>query len=131
MSSADLPQAARPLSFIYSIGELDDRFTVPLGVAGLPLTDQGSTPGFADPFVSVIARPLSLDFTRYSFGLTRLYGTRIATHTFSTSTAVPAAGNVLHVSVIAGATHQYANGANHPVKMADVLWAFFAPLSLP
>jgi polyhydroxybutyrate depolymerase len=126
-----LPLAVRPMSFVYSVGELDDRYTAATGMPSLPLTDQGAVPGFADPVVRSIARPLQLDHTRYTFASSRLYGTTIATHTYTSSTAAPAGGNMLHVSIIAGATHQYPDGRRHPVKMAEVLWAFFAPLSLP
>ena len=48
-----------------------------------------------------------------------------------TSTAVPSQTNRLYVGVIDGLFHQYPNGINHPVKMAELLWSFFRTQVLP
>ncbi len=123
--------AVRPPSFIYSVGELDDRYTEGLGIPTVPLTDMGASPLFANQIVEPFSTPLQLDRTSYTYSPATLFGTQMGVHSYRSSTAVPAAGNTLHVAVIAGLFHQYPNGDNHPVKMAELLWSFFKPLALP
>jgi polyhydroxybutyrate depolymerase len=126
-----MPLAARPPSFIYSVGEVDPNVTSGWGIPSVPLTDLGASILFSNNIVAPLTTPLQLDRTRYSYGLTSLYGKQVSVHSYSSSTASPAAGNTLHIAVIEGATHEYPNGDNHPVKLPEVLWNFFKPLTLP
>lgn len=126
-----LPQAARPMSFIATVGALDDRFTTPLGLTSLPMTDSGSTETFRNVFARPLADPQRLDESSYSFAATRLYGTDVSVYTYASSEAIPAAGNTLQLAIVAGLHHQYPNGDNHPMKMAELLWSFFRTQALP
>ena len=126
-----LPQAARPLSFIFTVGELDDRFTSALGLAALPLTDSGSTEAFKTLMVRPHTDPQWLDELTYTFSATTLYGTPVSVYTYRTSEALTAQSNTLYVGIIGGLMHQYPNGINHPVKMAEMLWGFFRTQVLP
>lgn len=125
------PVAARPLSFILTVGSLDDRFTAPFGTAALPLTNLSASQPFINVMVKPIADAQQLDETVASFATTSFYGMATSVHTYRVSQATPAASNTLQVGIIDGATHQYPNGDNHPVKMAELLWNFFKTQSLP
>ena len=126
-----LPVAKRPLSFVFTVGEFDDRFFAPLGLTALPLTDVGSGERFKIMLVRPHSSPQQLDDSRYSFGAIQQNGASISTYTYNTSLALPARTNTLYVGIVAGATHEYPNGSNHPLKMAELLWEFFKTRSLP
>jgi poly(3-hydroxybutyrate) depolymerase len=126
-----LPQAARPLSFIFTVGALDDRFTTPFGLPTLPMTDAGGSEAFKSVLVRPHTTPQRLSDTSYSFSVATLYQTPVSIYTYQTSLAQPAATNRLVVGIIGGATHQYPNGDNHPVKMAELLWTQFKTQVLP
>lgn len=126
-----LPLAARPLSFIFTVGELDDRFTSALGVVALPLTDSGSTEAFKTLMARPHADPQQLDESTYTFASTTLYQTALSVYTYQSSQALPAQSNTLYVGIIGGLLHQYPNGINHPFKMAELLWGFFRTQVLP
>ena len=126
---------ARPTSYVFSVGSLDDGFlagdptTPDDDLAELPLDDSLlEVPRFAD-LANVLATGLSLDATQYSYALQSVNGADIATYTFDTSAV--GADNQLIIAVIDGATHQYPNGTNHPVVMAELLWRFFERYALP
>ena len=115
--------AARPMSMIFVVGSMDDRFTENLG-APLPMTDQCSSAVFANRMRGLLGT-LSLAATPCSWQEARLYGQRMSIHQYATSTANPAASNRLYSVVVEGLTHMYPN------YMPDALWTFFSPQSLP
>lgn len=127
----DLPTATRPMSYVATVGTVDDRFMAALGGQTLPLTDSGGSAAFIDVLVKPFADVQLLDPTLYSFAPVALGQTDISLYAYSTSLATPPAGNQLFVALIEGLGHQYPNGKNHPVVMADVLWPFFQSQALP
>jgi polyhydroxybutyrate depolymerase len=127
----DIPTATRPMSYVATVGTVDDRFMAALGGQPLPLTDSGGNAAFINVMVKPFADVQRLDPTLYSFAPVALGQTDISLYAYSTSLAVPPAGNRLYVAVIEGLDHQYPNGKNHPVIMAEVLWPFFESQVLP
>jgi polyhydroxybutyrate depolymerase len=116
--------AARPLSLVASVGTLDDRLTVPLGVDEIPIsaTLLDDFPVFA-AVLGELRAVLQLDET-YTYAEQVVSGKRVGTFTFATSTA--GADNTLTFALIEDAYHVYPNGENHPLVMASGLWTFFA-----
>jgi polyhydroxybutyrate depolymerase len=120
---------ARPLSFVFTIGEVEDGVLEALGIPALPMTETlladypVFTAAMVDPMLATLG--LTSDFV---YSEATMAGKKLSRFTFSTSTR--GASNVLHVVVIEGATHQYPNGTNHPVVIVDPLWQFFSGESL-
>ena len=127
----DIPKATRPMSYVATVGTMDDRFMAALNGQPLPLTDSGGEAAFINVMVRPFADVQLLDPTIYSYAPVVLYGKNISLYAYSTSLVTPPAGNVLFVAVIEGLEHQYPNGKNHPVIMAEVLWPFFQSQVLP
>jgi poly(3-hydroxybutyrate) depolymerase len=115
--------APRPMSMIFVVGSMDDRFTENLG-SPLPMTDQCAAQVFANRMQGLLGT-LSLAATPCSWQEAQLYGQRMSIHQYTGSTAVPAASNRLYSVVVEGLTHTYPN------YMPDALWSFFSPQSLP
>ena len=53
------------------------------------------------------------------------------TSQFSFSSSAIGANNTFHAVIIEGLEHEYPNGLNHPVRLADVLWQHFKNVTLP
>lgn len=128
LSMAATP-ATRPMPFVFSAGEVDDRVTTKLGIAALPLderfmTDYPMITSLFDAYRTVLQLGPA-----YAFRSETIAGQMVARFTFEDSTV--GAANVLEVLVIEGLRHQYPNGTNHPVNMPDVLWPFFSAHALP
>jgi polyhydroxybutyrate depolymerase len=115
--------APRPMSMIFVVGSMDDRFTDGLG-APLPMTDQCNVQAFTTRMQGLLGT-LSLAATPCSWQEAQLYGQRMSIHQYAASTANPAASNRLYSVVVEGLTHSYPN------YMPDALWTFFSPQSLP
>lgn len=116
--------AARQMSMIYAVGDQDDRYTDGRSVATLPLHDVGTVPIFlamVQPFLGTT----SLASSPYTWQQATLYGDLMSIYEYRSSTAIPAAGNVLYTAIIQGLTHRY------PSYMPDALWSFFRDQSLP
>lgn len=123
--------ASRPLSVIWSVGELDPEQSVALGYANgmIPLTaDLGTNPRFQNRIELPYTHMLNLDRTKTHSQLTA-WGSLISHFAYTTSLA--GAGNTFNGYVIQGLAHEYPNGKNHPVRMADALWEFFRTQALP
>ena len=131
--AAGLPAVAgpaqRPAPVVFTVGSLDDRFLIPLGLASLPLDESFLQIPQVQSAMGTIALDVQLDDTRYTFAPTPVQGQLVPTFTYSHS--LVGATNSFTVAVIEGATHQYPNGTNHPLVMADALWSFFSRHSLP
>lgn len=126
--SVDPVPAARPIPMVLSIGSLDDRFTVPMGLAELPVDESFVTlPAFA----TIVERYLTVlqlrDAHTYSENMAGMR--TVARFVYAESTV--GADNQLQLAVIEGLHHQYPNGVNHPVSAPDALWQFFEMYSLP
>jgi polyhydroxybutyrate depolymerase len=116
----DAVPAAQPMRFVFTVGERDDRFTVPLGVEAIPLDESAITTGWLAGMSYKYSVMLGLD-TSYTFSAPVIAGRTIARF-----------DNTLYTfGVIEGAGHIYPNGRNHPVVLANVLWEIFQTESLP
>lgn len=121
--------ATRPISMIFSVGSMDDRFTGPAGVTELPLTEGELA---ALPlFQGILGRYLTaLQLAQdYVFEPMSVGGKQVARFVFTTSSA--GATNRFEAVVLEDLSHQYPNGTNHPLAAADALWTFFEPQRLP
>jgi poly(3-hydroxybutyrate) depolymerase len=116
--------AVRPLPFVFSVGELDDRFTGNYGVSTIPVapTVYQDIPSFYGDTAAPMLTVTQIDST-YQYWENPINGANIANFFFPNS--LVHASNVYWTMIIQGAGHQYPNGTNHPVVMADVLWKFF------
>jgi polyhydroxybutyrate depolymerase len=120
--------AVRPAPALFTVGSLDDRFLVPLGLPSLPLDETFLDVPHVGEAMSRIAAELLLEDV-YAFAPVPIQGHPVPVFTFDQS--LVGADNVFLAAVIEGATHQYPNGTNHPLVMADALWSFFRQYSLP
>lgn len=121
--------ATRPLSLIFSVGSLDDRFTSAAGVAELPLTEEDLA---ALPvFKGIVAAYLNgLQLAQdYTFQEQTVGGEGVARFHYATSLA--GADNTFEAVVLEGLDHAYPNGQNHPIRAADTVWTFFKDHRLP
>jgi polyhydroxybutyrate depolymerase len=120
----DATPAARPLTIVFSGGAADDRVTEKLGISPLPLDESLVAIPEIEALIANYLVIAGLD-AGYAYGLEG----GIARFDYTTSLA----GGTNHVSflMIEGLGHQYPNGRNHPVVMADVLWESFRGESLP
>jgi polyhydroxybutyrate depolymerase len=117
--------AEHPRPFVFSVGNLDDRFTARVGVSPIPMSETMLTDYPALGLIAVrFLTALQLD-DEYTYQETTIGGKKLSRFTASTSLA--GAGNVFQYVVIEGLEHQYPNGENHPVSAPDLLWTFFQP----
>jgi polyhydroxybutyrate depolymerase len=121
--------AQRPAPVVFTVGNLDDRFLTPLGLQSLPLDETFMQIPELEDAMGRIALAVQLDDTQFSFAPSLVQGHVVPTFTYGQS--LVGASNLFRVAVIQGATHQYPNGQNHPLAMADVLWPFFRQHRLP
>ena len=123
--------AARPLSLIWTVGELDPEQSLAMGYTNgvIPLTaDLALNPHFIAAVQFPFTRMLQLAFTHTHSQLTAY--TKLISH-FSYTISQIGAANSFNGYVIQGLGHEYPNGDNHPVKMAEALWGFFQTQTLP
>ncbi len=121
--------ALRPEPAVFTVGSLDDRFLALTGLSELPTDPAGMAAVPLLLSMSVrLCNVLSLDVQQHADQQTRVNGADVGLVTFDHS--LVGASNALHVAVIGGATHEYPNGTNHPVVMADLLWGFFRQYTL-
>lgn len=119
----------RPIGYITSVGEIDDRLTTALGVTALPLQESLLTdlPWIAAKVVLPALTMLQLE-EAYSYDEPLVNGKKVVRYRFTTSKV--GWTNELMFLVIEGLGHQYPNGTNHPLIAADLLWQFFKQYSL-
>jgi polyhydroxybutyrate depolymerase len=117
--------APRPMSMIYAVGDVDDRYIGETPSAPIPSDrDLGSDPIFLNairPFLTV----LSLGSEPHRWQAATLFGDAMSVHQYTASTATPAAANQLIAVIIKGLGHSYPN------YMPDALWPFFRDQRLP
>ncbi len=122
----------RPLSFAFTLGAEDDRFTEHYGVDAFDVsadffeTQVGMAVGhrIARDYLTLCG--LSEDYTYEE----RLAGDFVVGDFVFATPVAGDGGNVFHFALIEGLAHAYANGRNHPLRLADPLWRFFAKHSL-
>lgn len=115
--------AARPITMVFSVGNLDDRFTptgapIPIAesTAAIPMftritTDFLTTAQLASEYVYDQPKP---GIARWTYGKSAV-----------------GAKNLFVAALVENCTHEYPNGKNHPMVMADALWEIFKTESLP
>ncbi len=123
--------AARPMSVVHSVGELDPDQSAALGYTdgAIPLTeDLTGNPrwnnGVVLPFITTQQLANS-----YTYSQVMANGRLTSRFQYASSTA--GASNVFHSIVVQGLAHEYPNGKNHPIRLADELWDFFRERRLP
>lgn len=119
---------ARALPFVASVGTMDDRFTSRWGIAELPIDEAGilaTFPGYVGQYLQLFGLT-----DAYVFEERRAGAKRLAVLTFETGVAGGTAGPFIFL-VVEDNTHAYPNGRNHPLRMAEALWEFFAAHPLP
>lgn len=121
--------AERPAPAFFSVGSKDDRFIDALGLPELPLDATLLNIAPVQTFITRVAAALQLDSSQYVSAATAVRGKTVSTLTYARSLA--GADNQLVVAVVDDAAHEYPNGQNHPVVMADLLWPFFQRYALP
>jgi len=115
--------SARPMTMVFSVGNIDDRFT-PSGTP-IPIAEAtASGPMFGritGDYLTTgqLANEYAYDEPKPG----------IARWTYTKSTI--GAKNKFLAVLIDKCTHEYPNGTNHPLVMADALWELFKTESLP
>ena len=129
---ADVAVASRPISVVHTVGDADEEQKVAFGFGAgtIPLTESLMTdptnPRYRADVVARFLRVLQIPDV-YAYSAPTVSGVITSRFDYATS----ARGNVFRTVVIQGATHEYPNGRNHPVVMADEIWPFFAVYALP
>ncbi len=129
--NVDALPAAWPLPVAFAVGAQDPMLLAAWGYTGAaPLgIELMANPlvqaRLVQPWTAVLALAPG-----YGWSTQRVNSKTISRFEFSASTGAEP-GPRFSASLIEGADHLYPNGSNHPVVMADLLWDFFRPLSLP
>ena len=135
--------ATRAISVIHSVGELDPE-QAPRAGYGDPVTGQGAAfpldqtlfdnPRYRNGFVAPFLKILQLDVP-YTWEPVVIPGSTPdqdrLTSRFLFSTSKVGARNTFRTIIVQGLKHEYPNGKNHPVVMADQIWPFFQANVLP
>lgn len=119
----------RAIGHIFSVGGKDDRFTVPLGVAEIPLKESILT-DFPLIKTTIILPSLTMLQLQDSYTYSESKAGKQKVIQFSYTTSKVGWKNQFISVVIEGLFHQYPNGTNHPLVGPDVVWDFFKQYSL-
>lgn len=124
------PQPVRPHSFVFSVGNEDDRFLSMFNLAQFPLGETLLTdvPELKAMVVDPMLTILQLDDIHTYFDVD-MFGTTTSHFIFADSSV--GENNSYTMIIIDGLGHQYPNGVNHPVVLVDYLWDFFKTRQLP
>lgn len=128
--------ASRGISVVHSMGNKDPDIGRKLGYydsatgqVNLPLDESLlSTGNYASGVVAPFLRILQLG---QAYTWQRVVTTGRITSRFRFETSNVGAGNSLLTVVIDGLAHEYPNGKNHPIVIADEIWEFFKTQRLP
>jgi len=128
-STSVFTMAEHPISFVATVGALDPGISDLLNVASIPLaaTLFDDVPPLKQLAVDPMLAMLQIDDVYEHRQLIKA-GTLISQFRFADS--LTGAGNEYQFVVIDGLEHQYPNGSNHPLVLADFLWNFFSKYSL-
>jgi len=121
----------RPVPMVFTLGSKDDRFTEPYGVTEFDVSED-----FLADYPGVAARIVGEYLTLCGLDPAHTYTERTAgaylTGDFTFTTPLEGApANELHFVVLEGLGHQYPNGKNYPLRLANPLWDFFRTRRLP
>ena len=121
---------ARPISVLASFGEVEDGLQGLLGITRLPLEESvlRTHPLIREKLVGPLLTTLRLE-DRYTYSERTINGRKTSNFDFTTSTS--GAANTLRFTLVQGQAHEYPNGTNHPIVLADVLWELFKSHRLP
>lgn len=128
--------ASRAIAVVHSMGNKDPDqgralgyYDSATGQVNVPLDETVLTTGrYATGIVAPFLRVLQLGQT-YTWQQVPTSGRITSRFRFASSTV--GASNSLLTVIIDGLAHEYPNGKNHPVVMADEIWEFFKTQRLP
>lgn len=117
-----------PPSLVLSLGEIEDGVVANLG-GPLPLSESllRDQPVIKALFVEPMRITGDLA-DRYTYDERVVSDRKLVRFSFEQSLA--GGTNVMHFIAVQGQTHEYPNGKNHPIVLADHLWEFFRTKSL-
>lgn len=127
LPAAPLPRA---MSFVFSLGAIDDGFTAAAGVSEFAITPTAPDDNelihtrLVLPYLTMLQLADS-----YTYDVQVVGGERVAAYRYATST-VGASSSFTFV-LVEGLGHQYPNGTNHPLTIVNPLWSVFSTQSLP
>jgi polyhydroxybutyrate depolymerase len=123
------PVPARAISFIYSLGNRDDRYVPNFSVPFFPLDAQTMTaPGFKNMATAKQLGVLQLA-DQYTYSESIVRGKEVARWAYRTS--LVGASNSYEFVLFDELGHAYPSGNAYPLTMADLIWPFFAGQRLP
>jgi poly(3-hydroxybutyrate) depolymerase len=117
------PQATRPMTFVVTVGENDEKFTPALGVSSLSMQESllMQYPAVKAAFVTPYLTGFGLADS-YTYSTPMLGSATLSRFVYSTSTV--GASNQLQFVVIGGIGHAY------PAQLPEALWTIFSAESL-
>jgi polyhydroxybutyrate depolymerase len=120
--------SASPPSLVLSLGEIEDGVLASQG-GPLPLSESllRDMPYVKTQFVDPLRITANLA-DKYTYD-ERVVSDRKLVR-FSYAQSLGGGMNVMHFIAVQGQTHEYPNGKNHPIVLADHLWEFFQTKSL-
>lgn len=125
--------ATRAIPVVHSMGSQDDEQKDRLGYPdGLPLDETLMTDPTKRAYHDAVVKPF-LDMLQLNdaYQWHRQLINKRLTSWFTFRSSQTGATTSFRAIVIQGATHEYPNGKNHPVVMAEELWPFFEANPLP
>jgi polyhydroxybutyrate depolymerase len=123
LSVNDSGNAVRNVPFWLTLGSKDDRWLEKLPFNEFPLNDS-----------TLIALQRIINVYLGSFDLSEQHNTTKSAQTITWMFRTPASSEPateFRFTVLKGVTHEYPNGKNYPITLADPLWTFFSQYSLP
>lgn len=122
--------ASRPMSFVFSVCSKDDGFDAALGVTDIPVRSTLLTeyPQIKTSIIDRYLTTLRLSGS-YTYSEITVGNKKIGRFLFAASTA--GASNTFTFAVLQDCFHQYPDGTNYPLALADPLWDLFKTQSLP
>jgi poly(3-hydroxybutyrate) depolymerase len=123
LSIAPAPSTS-PVPYIATAGEVDDRFLERVGLEALPLRESLLTevPEYKTGKIDPMLTTLQLE-DAYAYDEQLVAQRKVIRFTYAKSKVE--AKNTFQAIVIEGLGHQYPNGKNHPIVLADHLWEMF------
>lgn len=123
-------QAARPLSLVYTLGQLDAEIAPKLGYPnGLPMNgslvfNSAVQAAFVEPYTSALRLSPGASYAAVTVA-------GAPTTQFVWRNSPTGSGNFFGLVAIGELAHAYPNGINHPLRLADPLWEVLKSQVLP
>ncbi len=123
------PVPTRAISFIYSVGNRDDRYVVPFNVDFFPLDAQAMTvPAFRNMASAKQLTALQLS-DQFTYSTSTVKGKALGRWAYRSS--LVGASNSYEFVLFEDLGHAYPSGNGYPVTIVDLIWPFFAGQQLP